>query len=519
MARTLVGGLLTLRGVGSVLEGSAVEERILAMDRLFSPRSILFVGASNSLGKWGGLVLRNLLDGGYEGEIYPVNPKEESVQGCKAYRSVLDVPGPADLAVFAIPAALIPDAISECAKLGVRAGVVVTAGFAELGENGEALQEEMVRRAREAGMILVGPNGQGISVPSKGLHPWFPRFRPKPGAIGIASQSGNLCTILSAQLAEFGLGCSKVISAGNCADLGWPDYLEYFRRDPETKVILLHVEGTGDGRGFLRFARRTAMEKPVVVLKTGRTNAGRRAARSHTGVLAGSDELFDDVCRQAGLVRAGSTDDAVLAAAALLTTPLPMGRRVGIVTGGGGLGVMAADACARLGLDVVQFSGPLIERLRSHLPPWWSPNNPVDLVGGLGYAGPADLVPILMESGEVDGVIAIGVGWVYPIIDGVDGPLDLTDPRNVALKRRVEETVRECGLFADYARRWNKPLILTSPVARWVLRRKYDGLLDLLERGVMLYPTVEDGARVFSILADRHDLLKKVRAQEDRPVS
>ncbi len=255
------------------------------------------------------------------------------------------------------------------------------------------------------------------------------------------------------------------------------------------------------------------MEKPVVVLKTGRTNAGKRAARSHTGVLAGSDDLFDDMCRQTGLVRADTTEDAVLAAAALLSTPLPAGRRVGIITGGGGLGVMAADACARLGLDVVQFSPPLIERLRSHLPPWWSPNNPVDLVGGLGYAGPAELVPILMESGEVDGVIAIGVGWVYPIVDGVDGPLDLTDPRNVALKRRVEETVRDCELFAEHSRRWDKPLILTSPVARWVFRRKYQGLLDLLKQGVMLYPTVEDAAKAFSALAERHDFLKKVRAR------
>ncbi|MGQ9654119.1 MAG: acetate--CoA ligase family protein [Thermodesulfobacteriota bacterium] len=496
-----------------------MEDRIVSMERLFAPRSILFIGASNSLGKWGGLVFRNLLDGGYKGEIYPVNPREESVQGRKAYSSVADVPGPVDMAVFAIPAAAIPDAISECAELGVKAGVVVTAGFAELGDHGQALQEEMVRRAREAGMILVGPNGQGISVPSRDLHPWFPRFRPKPGCIGIASQSGNLSTILSAQLAEFGLGCSKVISAGNCADLTWCDYLEYFRRDPETKVILLHVEGTGDGRGFLHFARGTAMEKPIVLLKTGRTNAGIRAARSHTGVLAGSDELFDHVCRQAGLVRADATDDAVLAAAALLTTPLPAGRRVGIITGGGGLGVMAADACARLGLDVVQFSGPLIERLRPHLPPWWSPNNPVDLVGGLGYAGPADLVPILMESDEVDGVIVIGVGWIYPIIDGVDGPLDLTDPKNAALKRRVEETVRDCGLFAAHARRWNKPLILTSPVARSVLRRKYDGLLDLLRQGVMLYPTVEDAAKAFSVLADRHDFLRKMKAQGIHPGS
>jgi len=170
---------------------------------------------------------------------------------------------------------------------------------------------------------------------------------------------------------------------------------------------------------------------------------------------------------------------------------------------------MAADACARLGLDVVQFSEALIDRLRPHLPPWWSPNNPVDLVGGLGYAGPADLIPILMESREVDGVIVIGPGWVYSIIDGVDGAFDLTDPKNEALKRRAEETVRDCRLFADYAKRWGKPLIITSPVARLVVRRRYEGLLDLLREGVMLYPTVEDAARVFSILAERQEFLER----------
>ena len=486
-----------------------MDDRIRSMEKFFSPRSIAFVGASNSIGKWGGIIYRNLIGGGYEGAIYPVNPREEKVVELKAYRSVLDIPGEVDLAIFTIPAAAVQDAISDCIKKGIRAGIVITAGYSELGAKGRVLQDEMVKKARAGGMVLIGPNGQGISVPRQKLHPWMPLFKPDPGVIGIASQSGNVSTALSEQLAEFGFGCSKVVSAGNCADISWPDYLEYFRQDPETKVILLYIEGLDNGREFLKAAKKTALEKPVVLVKSGRTEAGTSAAASHTGVLAGSEEVFTASCRQAGIVRVDTIEESVFAAATFVATPLPHGRRVGMITGGGGFGVIAADAATQLGLDLIKFSDETIEKLRKHLPPWWAPNNPVDMVAGIGFGGPRELVPILMESGEVDGVILLGIGWHYSMVDAVNAKVDYLSLDNEEVRKRFEHEIKYSGLLTDYARRWGKPLLMTSSVARLAVRRKYASLVKLLEEGIMVYPTIEDVVKAFSYLADRYSFLKR----------
>ena len=290
-----------------------------------------------------------------------------------------------------------------------------------------ALQAEMVQRARAGGMVLIGPNGQGIAVPRTKLYPWMPAFMPDPGSIGIASQSGSVATVLSQRLAEFGFGCSKVVSAGNCSDIGWPDYLEYFRRDPDTKVILLHIEGLDDGQAFFQAAKRAALAKPVVIVKAGRTQVGMSAAATHTGALAGSDRVFSAACKQSGIIRMDKMEEAVIMAAALVSTPLPAGRRVAIVTGGGGFGVIAADAAAQAGLDVVRLSEETIAKLRERLPSWWAPNNPVDLVAGLGYADAVDLIPILMQSGEVDGVMSLGMGWIYAMLDPVNSQKELRE--------------------------------------------------------------------------------------------
>jgi acetyltransferase len=477
------------------------------MEKLFSPRSIAFIGASNSMSKWGGIVLHNLKAGGYDGEVYPVHPREKEVHGYKAYASLAEVPGEVDLAILSIPASAIPGVLEDCVNKRIPAGVVISAGFAELGEEGHRLQEEMVRIARGGDMVLVGPNGQGLSVPASRLHPWFPVFKPEPGAVGIASQSGNVSTSLAEQLGEFGFGCSKVVSAGNCADLSWDDYLEYFRSDPATKVIVLYIEGLNH-ENFFKAAKRASLEKPVVIFKSGRSDAGTRAAASHTGVLAGSDSVFDSACRQAGLVRAQTLEEAVITAASFVSTPLPAGRRVGFITGGGGYGVIAADAAARAGLDVVRLSERTIDKLREHLPPWWAPNNPVDMVAGLRYGGPRELVPILMESGEVDGVILLGVGWIYSMIDSISFETDFRNP-GAELEGRLNRDVEYCGLMAEYFHRWGKPLIMTSAVARLAVRRGYPGLLKILGRGIMLYPTIEDSVRTFSALADRRGFLER----------
>ena len=494
--------------------------RIEAMERFFSPRSVAFVGASNSKQKWGGIVLRNLRKGGYAGDIYPVNPKEKEVQGLKAYPTVSSIPGDVDLAIFTIPAKGMVDSISDCVRKGVKAGLVISAGFAELGEEGRTLQAEMVRRAGAGGMVLIGPNGQGIAVPRTKLYPWMPAFMPDAGPIGIASQSGSVATMLSQRLAEFGFGSSKVVSAGNCSDIGWPDYLEYFRQDPDTTVILLHIEGVEDGQAFFRAAKRAALAKPVVVVKAGRTQAGMSAAATHTGALAGSDRVFSAACRQAGVIRMEKMEEAVIMAAGLVATPLPAGRRVAIITGGGGFGVIAADAAAQAGLDVVSLSEQTIAKLRERLPSWWAPNNPVDLVAGLGYADAVDLIPILMQSGEVDGVMSLGMGWIYSMLDPVNAERDVGKTDSKVIRMLIDRDVEQGRRMADYGRKWGKPLLVTSNVARLAVRRGYSGLLEIIRRGFVLYPTIEEAVKAYSAMADRYDFLKENGAlpgsEEDR---
>ncbi|MEW6077123.1 MAG: CoA-binding protein [Thermodesulfobacteriota bacterium] len=485
-----------------------MNERIQKMEKIFSPRSVALIGASNSFAKWGGIVSINVLLGGFAGKIYPVNPKEKAVHGLTAYPSVKDIPGPIDLAVIIVPADGVPEVISDCVAKAIPAAIVITSGFAELGDRGRVLQNEMLKRARAGGMVLVGPNGQGIAAPDAKFYPWFPTFRPDPGVIGIASQSGGISTELSEQLAEFGFGCSKVVSTGNCADLTWPDYLAYFREDPATRVVLLYMEGAGEGRAFFREARDTALKKPVIIIKSGRTREGGRAASSHTGSLAGSDDVFDGACRQAGLIRARTLEEAAVLAAAFVTTPLPKGRRVCVLTGGGGQGVLTADALADRGLDLAPLPPATIAELKKHLPAWWSPNNPVDMVAGLGYGGPREIIPILMESGAFDGVIFNGIGWIYSMVDPVNFPQE-HNPVKKGARRVIDEEVALSQVLIEYSGKWGLPLLVTSKVLRLAIRRNYEAILNLLNKGIMVYPTAHDVVNVFAALADRYEFLKK----------
>jgi hypothetical protein len=275
-------------------------------------------------------------------------------------------------------------------------------------------------------------------------------------------------------------------------------------------VVLLYIEGLNDGRSFFQAARKTSMAKPVVVLKSGRTEAGSRAASSHTGVLAGSDQTFSSSCRQAGIIQAESVEEAVILAATFVSTPLPAGRRLGIVTGGGGYGVIAADAAARRGLDLVRLSSGTIEKLRKHLPPWWSPNNPVDLVAGLGaYGGPMDLIPILMESGEVDGMIFLSAGWVYGMLDPLNGRDGLHNTERQDIQYLLKADLDFCQWLADYTRNCGMPLLTHSTMARLAVRRQYAGLLRIIAQQIVLYPGIDDATRAFSALAQRRDFLAR----------
>ncbi|MDY6794081.1 MAG: CoA-binding protein [Actinomycetota bacterium] len=387
-----------------------MNDRLANLDHAFNARSIAFVGATETQTKWGFLILNNLLTGGYEGDIYPVNPGRDTILGIKAYPSVRDIPGDVDLVIFTVPARLVINALDDCIAKGIRAGVVISAGFKELGGENAAVEAEMVKKAHDAGMVMVGPNCQGICCPSNKLYPWMPiLYHPPAGRVGFVSQSGNILNMLVGHISGSGFGVSKAVSSGNEADLKTEDYYTYFLNDPDTDVIVSYIEGICNGRDFITKARSTALKKPIIAIKGGRTSSGMSAAASHTGAMAVSEDLFEAACRQAGIVLTRSIEEAGITAASFVNRPLPRGKRVGVVTGGGGLGVIAADVCSELGLDIVELSPQTLDAIHKHMPDWWVPGNPVDLVAGLDFTIIKPVIEILMKNGEVDAVMFL---WI-----------------------------------------------------------------------------------------------------------
>jgi acyl-CoA synthetase (NDP forming) len=358
------------------------------MGAFFSPRSVAVIGASSTKGKAGYYLFRNLLEGGYRGKIYPVNPGARRVLGCTAYASVRDIPGTVDLAFLVVSSAHVIGALRDCAVHKVQAVTIVTAGFAEVGEQGRALQMEAAEIVRSSGMRAVGPNSVGLVSASNGLMGSFVPFPAWPsGRVAIAAQTGIFTGAFADQLADSKtqrIGFSRSICLGNSIDIDEVDFLEYAERDRETDVIALHLESFKRARAFLSAANRIKRTKPILVLKTGRSEEGARAAASHSGALAAQDRVVDAALKQYGVVRAETLDDFIGTAKAFAWQPLPRGSRVGIVTLSGALGVMAVDEMSGTGLRLAEFSDATIRSIRSLLPEWQPVRNPADVWMALG---------------------------------------------------------------------------------------------------------------------------------------
>jgi acyl-CoA synthetase (NDP forming) len=378
---------------------------------LFHPRGVVVAGVSSHPGKFGSVAFHNLLRFGYRGAVFPVNRDGAEVLGEATLRDVAEVPeGAADLAVVCTPAAVNASLLRACAKRGVRAAFVASGGYGESGPEGKTLEDELVRTANECGILLAGPNGQGLVSTADDLCAQIVAPYPPPGRISVASQSGNLCSALLNYAVLTGIGVSKAISCGNSAQTTIADYLEYFAADRETAVALAYTEGVGDGRTFLDALRRLAVAKPVVLLKGGAAGAGQRAAASHTGSLATDDRLFAGICRQLGVLRAPGVEQAFEWAATFATQPLPRARRVVVFTTAGGWGVLTADACAAAGLDVIALPGDLRARIDEMLPSRWSRQNPIDLAGGETRDTIPDALDLVCAHPEVDAVVFLGLG-------------------------------------------------------------------------------------------------------------
>jgi acetate---CoA ligase (ADP-forming) len=391
--------------------GEKIELVQRALDPLFSPRSIAVIGASRRPGSVGWAVLHNLIAGGFTGPVYPVNPAAKSVHSLPCYPSAAALPEPPELAVVVVPAAAVPAAIDECLARGARGMVVISAGFAETGAAGAAVEAELRDRVRAAGARMVGPNCMGIinTDPAVAMNATFAPVAPRPGSVGFVSQSGALGIAILNVAAGLGLGLTQFASMGNKADVSGNDLLEHWEDDEATRVICMYLESFGNPRRFLEIARRVGRRKPIVVVKAGRTEAGARAASSHTGALAGADRAVGALLGQAGVLRVGSIEELFDAARALDRCPLPAGRRVGLVTNAGGPAIMAVDALVAAGLVVAPLPAMRRERLARLLPPAASVGNPVDMIAS---AGPSEYRQVLAEvlaEPEIDLALAIHV--------------------------------------------------------------------------------------------------------------
>ncbi|HXF99102.1 MAG TPA: GNAT family N-acetyltransferase [Gaiellaceae bacterium] len=385
----------------------------------FEPRSVAVIGASRRRGSIGGELFRNILAGDFAGAAYPVNREGEPVAGVRGYRSVEEIPDAVDLAVIALPAEAVLAAAEEALRKGVRALLVISAGFAEIGSAGAERQERLLARVRDHGARLIGPNCLGIAVAGVSLNATFAARALPGGNLGFSSQSGALGVALLETAEARGLGLSAFVSIGNKADVSSNDLLEWWEDDPRTRVILLYMESFGNPRRFGRLARRVARRKPILALKSGTTASGRRAATSHTAALAGSDVAVDALFRQAGVIRASSLEELVDIAALLSSQPEPRGRRVAILTNAGGLGILCADACEAAGLELPELSPTTREQLAALLSPEASLANPVDMLGGATSAAYASALPLLLADAQIDAVIVLSVPTVTAAADEV----------------------------------------------------------------------------------------------------
>ncbi|MHB8894543.1 MAG: acetate--CoA ligase family protein [Candidatus Geothermincolia bacterium] len=378
-------------------------------ERLFNPRSIAVVGASNSLGKWGFVMPMSIIGGGYKGKLFMVNPNEREILGMRSYPTITDIEDDVDLAILTIPATLVKGVVEEAAAKGVRNLLVVASNFSEVGGEGAALELELARAANALNVTIIGPNTMGIYSGSVSLCALGAPNFPLKGNVGFISQSGNLGVQLLSWGKRRGVGFSRFVGSGNEANTEVTDFLQYLGSDPETNTIALYLEGLEDGRRFLEVASAITPEKPVIVLKGGKGEQGGRAVQSHSGALAGSLELFQGMFEQAGIVLADKSEDFIDLVTAFSRLPIPGGGRVGVVTMGGGWGVVAADACDAEGLQLATLPQGLIEELDEFLPRYWSRKNPVDLVGNLRRANHFKAIDALARCDEVDIVILMGM--------------------------------------------------------------------------------------------------------------
>jgi acetate---CoA ligase (ADP-forming) len=396
-----------------------------SLEALFAPKSVAVIGASTKPDSLGRAVFKNILFHGYTGVVYPVNPKAKSILGVKAYPSVLDIPDEIDLAVIIVPAIAVANVLEECGRKGVRAAIVISAGFKEIGEEGAQRERELQQIAQRYGIALLGPNCLGIinTDPAVSLNATFAPGMPRQGNIAFISQSGALGVAALEYAQRQKIGLSKFISIGNKADLHENHLLDYLKDDPLSDVILLYVEDLEDPQGFHRLATEITSERPkkipILAIKSGRTLEGAKAATSHTGALAGSDEVYDSIFMQSGVLRVETIEELFDYAIAFAQQPLPQSNRIAIVTNAGGAGILATDAAVRHGVQLAEFTEETVRKLRELLPPTVNVANPVDMTGEPNEQRYETVVRTVLEDPNVAGVVVIAAPHILMSLENI----------------------------------------------------------------------------------------------------
>jgi len=460
----------------------------------FEANAVAIIGATNKKGKVGNVIFenfkRNKEQGIFKGNIYPVNPKLNEIEGYRVYNSVKELPDDTDLAVIAIPAPFVPNTMREIAEKGIKAVVIITGGFGELGEEGKKMEEEILQIAKENGIRVIGPNCVGVYVPDTGVDTVFlpeeKMDRPKSGSIAFVSQSGAFAAAMLDWAALAGIGIGKMVSYGNKIDVDDADLMDYFIYDDSIKVVTLYIEGVKDGRKFIEAAKRITKVKPVIALKSGRTEYGAKAASSHTGSLAGADVIYDAVFKQTGVLRAEDFEHMFDVAKAFAKCKLPKGERVGIITDGGGAGVMASDAVAKFGLKMAELSEETIKYLKEHFPPHAVAGNPTDVVGDTDAQRYKHAIEAFVNDPNVDAIVII-VLFQVPLLN--------------------EEEIIE--ILADYAKKSEKPIVAVAMGGKKT--EHYAKILE--EKGVPVYPTPERGVRALAGLVQYTKYLEKLKEE------
>lgn len=445
------------------------------LDAIFAPKNVAVIGATEKAGSVGRTLLWNLISNPFGGTVFPVNPKRPSVLGIKAYPTIAAVPEPVDLAVIVTPAQTVPGVIGECVDAGVKGAIIISAGFKEVGEKGIQLEQQILKKARQGNMRIIGPNCLGIMSPISGLNATFGSAMARPGSVGFISQSGALCTSILDWSFRENVGFSAFISIGSMLDVNWGDLIHYLGDDPATRSIVIYMESIGDARSFLSAAREVALTKPIIVIKAGRTEAAAAAAASHTGALTGSDEVLEAAFRRCGVLRVKTIDDLFNMAEVLEKQPRPKGKRLTILTNAGGPGVLATDALISQGGELAPLSPETIEALNRILPPHWSHSNPIDILGDADPERYAASIATALKDANSDGLLVILT------------PQSMTDPNQTA--KRFVETLQESSLP-------NKPIL-----ASWMGGAEVTGAEMMLNNAkIFTLPFPDVAAQVFNYM-------------------